>query len=74
MSYNSQVGEFVVGDLVIFTGYEVENPPEAHKIGIVIEVGSENDYSRIYRVLWLHNKTKVGVSAKHLQLAYEIKE
>ena len=74
MCYNSQVGEFIVGDLVVFTGYEIENPPEAPKIGIVIEVGIESTRSRMYRVLWLHNKTKVSVSAKHLQLAYEIKE
>ena len=39
MSYNSQVQSFLIGDLVVFTGYEVDNPPLAHRIGIVIELG-----------------------------------
>ena len=36
LSYNSQVSDYVVGDLVLFTGYELDNPPLAHKIGIVM--------------------------------------
>ena len=43
MSYNSQVETFVVGDLVRFTGYEVDNPPLAHRIGIVLEVEAWSD-------------------------------
>ena len=73
MSYNSQVESFVVGDLVMFTGYEVEDPPDAHKIGIVIEVGPGTKPHRLYRVLWLANGTKINISGKHLQLAYVTK-
>ena len=39
MSYNEQVEQFVVGDLVYFTGYQLDNPPIAHQIGIVLEIG-----------------------------------
>ena len=74
MSYNSQVSSFVVGDLVMFTGYEVDNPPLAHKIGIVLEIGPGTKPHKLYRVLWLHNGVSVSVSGKHLQLAYELKE
>tara|TARA_B100001564_G_C20243546_1_gene491624 strand:+ start:257 stop:481 length:225 start_codon:yes stop_codon:yes gene_type:complete len=70
MSYNSQVSSFVVGDLVFFTGYEVDNPPLAHKIGIVIEIGPGTKPHKLYRVLWLYNGTKINVSGKHLELAY----
>ena len=70
MSYNSQVSSFVVGDLVFFTGYEVDNPPLAHKIGIVIEIGPGTKLYKLYRVLWLYNGTKINVSGKHLELAY----
>ncbi len=74
MSYNSQVDTFVVGDLVIFTGYEIENPPLAHKIGIVIEVGPGTKPHKLYRILWLHNGTKINISGKHLELAYVSKQ
>ena len=74
MSYNSQVGSFVVGDLVFFTGYEVDHPPLAHKIGIVIDIGPGTKPYKLYRVLWLHNGTKVNVSGKHLELAYTKKD
>lgn len=70
MSYNSEVEEFVVGDLVRFTGYEVDNPPLAHKIGIVVEIGPGTKPYKLYRVLWLFNGTKINVSGKHLTLAY----
>lgn len=74
MSYNSQVETYLVGDLVCFTGYEVEDPPLAHKIGIVIEIGPGLNPHRLYRVLWLYNGSKVSVSGKHLQLAYTTKD
>ncbi len=74
MSYNSQVGSFVVGDLVFFTGYEVDHPPLAHKIGIVIDIGPGTKPYKLYRVLWLYNGTKVNVSGKHLELAYTKKD
>ena len=70
MSYNSQVETFVVGDLVMFVDYEVADPPLAHKIGIVIEIGPGTKPHKLYRVLWLYNGTKISVSGKHLQLAY----
>ena len=70
MSYNSQVETFVVGDLVYFTGYEVDNPPLAHKIGIVIEEGAGAKAHKLYRILWLYNGFKINVSGKHLVLAY----
>jgi len=70
MSYNSQVSTFIVGDLVRFTGYEVDNPPLAHKIGIIIETGPGINPHKLYRVLWLYNGSRVSVSGKHLQLAY----
>jgi len=70
MSYNSQVQTFVVGDLVYFTGYEIENPPLAHKVGIVMQVGEGSKLHRLYTVFWLHNNSSVAVNAKHLVLAY----
>ena len=70
MSYNSQVETFVVGDLVYFTGYEVENPPLAHKIGIVMSVGAAARAFRSYSVFWIHSGTTTAVDGKHLVLAY----
>ena len=70
MSYNSQVETFVVGDLVMFVDYEVDDPPLAHKIGIVIEIGPGTKPHKLSRVLRLYNGTKISVSGKHLQLAY----
>jgi hypothetical protein len=70
MSYNSQVETFVVGDLVYFTGYEIENPPIAHKIGIVTQVGQGSKLYRLYKVFWIHSKSFASVNAKHLVLAY----
>jgi len=70
MSYNSQVETFVVGDLVRFTGYEVDNPPLAHRIGIVLEAGHGRKPYTTYRVWWLHSNSYVTVAAKHLTLAY----
>ena len=74
MSYNSQVETFVVGDLVRFTGYDLDDPPLAHKIGIVIEIGPGTKPYKLYRVLWLFNGTKFNVSGKHLTLAYTKKD
>ncbi len=65
LSYNSQVSDYVVGDLVLFTGYELDNPPLAHKIGIVMSANGS-----VYEVLWLNSGTRISVSAKHLELAY----
>lgn len=70
MSYNSQAQSFLVGDLVIFTGYEVDNPPLAHKIGIVIEIGPGRKLYKLYKILWLYNGSMINVSGKHLELAY----
>jgi len=70
MSYNSQVEAFVVGDLVYFTGYEIENPPLAHKVGIVISIGGESRAFRSYSVFWIHSGTIIAVDGKHLVLAY----
>tara|TARA_R100001509_G_scaffold63438_1_gene34944 strand:- start:2653 stop:2871 length:219 start_codon:yes stop_codon:yes gene_type:complete len=70
MSYNSQVEEFVKGDLVYFTGYQVDNPPLAHKIGIVMSHGTGNKPFTMYEVMWLHTGNIITVAAKHLSLAY----
>jgi hypothetical protein len=70
MSYNSQVETFVKGDLVYFTGYQVDNPPLAHKIGIVIDSGTGSRPYTLYKVWWLHNDSIISVSNKHLTLAY----
>ena len=70
MGYNSQVETFVVGDLVSFTGYEIEDPPLAHKIGIILKVGSGTDLHRLYNIYWIHNGSVSAVSAKHLILSY----
>jgi|TARA_R110001583_G_scaffold44753_1_gene141701 hypothetical protein len=70
MSYNSQVETFVVGDLVCFTGYEVENPPLAHKIGIITKVGLGSKHYRLYDIYWIHSGSITAVNAKHLVLTY----
>tara|TARA_B100000282_G_C31601369_1_gene430299 strand:- start:193 stop:411 length:219 start_codon:yes stop_codon:yes gene_type:complete len=70
MSYNSQVEEFVKGDLVYFTGYQVDNPPLAHKIGIVMSEGVGRKPYTMYEVLWIHSGNILTVAAKHLTLAY----
>ena len=70
MSYNSQIEEFVKGDLVYFTGYQVDNPPLAHKIGIVMKAGMGNPPYTMYEVMWLHTGNIITVEGKHLTLAY----
>tara|TARA_Y100001963_G_C6529978_1_gene330628 strand:+ start:348 stop:569 length:222 start_codon:yes stop_codon:yes gene_type:complete len=70
MSYNSQVETFVRGDLVYFTGYQLEKPPLAHKIGIVLNNGIGPKPYTIYNVMWLHDGMTISVEAKHLTLAY----
>ena len=70
MSYNEQVETFVVGDLVFFTGYEVDNPPLAHKIGIIMEKGRGAKPYTTYKVWWLYSDSYITVAAKHLTLAY----
>jgi len=70
MSYNSQVESFMRGDLVYFTGYQVDNPPLAHKIGIVMDSGTGQNPYMIYEVLWIHSGSIISVAGKHLTLAY----
>ena len=70
MSYNSQVEEFLIGDLVCFTGYEVSEPPLAHKIGIVMSEGTGAKPYTVYEVLWINSGNIITVAAKHLTLAY----
>jgi len=70
MSYNSQVETFVKGDLVYFTGYQVDNPPLAHKIGIVMDNGTGRKPYTLYRVWWLYSGSMISVNGKHLTLAY----
>jgi hypothetical protein len=70
MSYNSQTDAFMKGDLVYFTGYQVDNPPLAHKIGIVMNQGTGRSPYMIYEVMWIHTGAIISVAAKHLTLAY----
>ena len=70
MSYNSQVETFVKGDLVYFTGYQVDNPPLAHKIGIVTSAGKGLKPHTMYNVFWIHSGNTICVAGKHLTLAY----
>tara|TARA_Y100001938_G_C8017366_1_gene393330 strand:- start:682 stop:900 length:219 start_codon:yes stop_codon:yes gene_type:complete len=70
MSYNEQVEEFVKGDLVYFTGYQVERSPLAHKLGIVMKNGMGSKPYTMYEVMWLHTGNIITVAAKHLTLAY----
>ncbi len=70
MSYNSQVETFVKGDLVYFTGYQVDNPPLAHKVGIVMNNGTGAKPYTMYEVFWLYSGNSITVAAKHLTLAY----
>ena len=70
MSYNSQVDEFVKGDLVYFTGYQVDNPPLAHKIGIVMSEGMGSAPYTMYEVMWIYSGNIITVAGKHLTLAY----
>ena len=70
MSYNSQVGSFLKGDLVYFTGYQLDNPPLAHQVGIIMSDGTGKKPHTLYEVLWLHSGMTISVAAKHLTLAY----
>lgn len=70
MSYNEQVETFVKGDLVYFTGYQLDSPPLAHNIGIVMCNGKGAKPYTLHEVLWLHTGAIISVSAKHLTLAY----
>ncbi len=70
MSYNEQVETYVKGDLVYFTGYQVDHPPLAHKIGIVMSKGTGRKPYTMYEVMWLHTGNIITVAAKHLTLAY----
>ena len=74
MSYNEQVEQFVMGDLVFFTGYCLDNPPLVHQIGIVMEVGAGQLEYRSYNILWLRSGIKINISGKHLTLAYMKKD
>ena len=44
----------------------------AHKIGIVVDIGPGTRPHKLYKILWLHNGTKINISGKHLTLAYTI--
>tara|TARA_R100000005_G_C4924623_1_gene156352 strand:+ start:448 stop:669 length:222 start_codon:yes stop_codon:yes gene_type:complete len=70
MSYNSQVETFIKGDLVYFTGYQVDNPPLAHKVGIVMSEGKGAKPYTMYEVFWLYSGNIITVAGKHLTLAY----
>jgi hypothetical protein len=74
MSYNSQVEKFVVGDLVFFTGYELDSPPLAHQVGLVVDVGAGSKVHKLYEILWLHSGIKISIPGKHLTLAYTRKD
>ena len=67
---NEHVTEFVRGDLVYFMGYQVDDPPLAHKMGIVMKAGTGIKPYMMYEVLWLHTGNIITVAAKHLTLAY----
>ena len=70
MSYNEQVETFVKGDLVYFTGYQTDDPPLAHKIGIVTNNGIGRKPYTMYEVLWIHSGNVITVAARNLTLAY----
>lgn len=62
----------MIGDLVYFTGYEVDNPPDAHRVGVVVGAPTDAAAFQVYQVLWFKSNVVVGVSVKHLELAYTI--
>jgi hypothetical protein len=70
MSYNEEVETFVKGDLVYFVGYELDNPPLAHKVGIVVRDDHVGHAHTTYEVYWLYSGTTISVAGKHLTLAY----
>jgi hypothetical protein len=67
---DSHVETFVIGDLVYFTGYEVDNPPLSHRVGVVVGALGDDPMFQAYQVLWFKSNVVEGVSAKHLELAY----
>jgi len=70
MSYNNKVETYVKGDLVYFTGYQIDSSPLAHKVGIVMNNGVGPAASTLYEILWLYDGSTISVEAKHLTLAY----
>ena len=70
MSYNEQVETFVKGDLVYFRDYQLDSPPLAHKIGIVMSEGIGSKSYTMHEVMWLDSGNIITVAAKHLSLAY----
>ena len=72
-------GEFVRGDLVIFTGYDYtpdyvyveDRSPRSGELGIVVSNSRNGYYSDVlYRVYWLGTGHITTVVSDHLRLAY----
>ena len=73
------VHQYVVGDLVIFTGH-VHSPDYTYvehydyttlKVGIILDVVNDEYYNdALYRVYWLKIARATTTIASHLKLAY----
>jgi hypothetical protein len=69
--------EFVIGDLVLFTGYRytpdfVYTQNEMPYMGIVVDVGRSPAHEYMYSVYWFKTKRITATVAGHLELAYVI--
>jgi hypothetical protein len=58
------------GDLVCFTGYDIEANPLSHKMGIVMNSGIGRSPYTLYEVMWIDTGDIISVAGKHLTLAY----
>ena len=71
--------EYVVGDLVVFTGH-VHSPDYTYvehydyktlKVGIVLDIVNDEYYNdALYRVYWLKSARTTTTISSHLKLAY----
>jgi hypothetical protein len=75
------VNEFVVGDLVKFTGrlyspdfVYIEQFDDKDEYGIVVGLGSGAYANILYRVYWFNHGRVVETVAGHMQLAYVVEK
>lgn len=64
-------GYFVVGDLVVYVGYDpsyVETDRAGTRLGIILSINQY--YDTLYRIHWLDNGYSTDVTADNIRLLY----
>ena len=76
----SEIDEYSIGDLVIFTGYlytpdyiYMDQYDNVHTIGIMLGINLTHYKNVLYRVYWLKTGRIAEVVGTHLKLVYMLK-